>query len=91
MLTSINSTPSQIMCCTPFLQRLGLARVRPTQNAAIDVSALNSQKTPVPYPVQNTGLMPASRIASPDQGISKEWPWPSSEVEKNSNAVFSKK
>ena len=76
------------MACEPFLQRLGLARIRPRQNSAIEIGALESQKTPVPYPHQNVGHMPRSRHEEPLHGISELWPWSDEEITRNSNPFF---
>ncbi len=75
------------MACEPFLQRLGLSRVRPRQNSTIDIAALQSQRMPIPYPHQNVGLMPASRTLEPLHGRYSLWPWSEEEIEQNSNTI----
>ena len=83
----IDDRPKHIMACTPFLQRLGLARVRPRQNSSIDVAHLQSQGTPADYPVQNIGHKPSSRVLEPGHGVQQLWPWPEKEILEGSNAV----
>ena len=75
------------MACTPFLQRLGLARIRPRQNSSIDAQALQSQRTPVPYPEQHVEHQPASRVLEPEHGVQQLWPWPEREILENSNEI----
>jgi len=87
----IDDRPASILGCAPFLQRLGLLRIRPRQNSSIDVAALQSQRTPVPYPEQETGLMPASRILEPEHGVRQLWPWSEHEILENGNNVFTVK
>lgn len=77
------------MACEPFLQRLGLTRIRPRQNSTIDLGALQSQGTPIPYPHQNAGLMPASQTLEPLHGLYRLWPWSAEEIEQNSNSIHS--
>lgn len=83
----IDDYPKSIMACEPFLQRLGWSRVRPRQNSTIDVGALQSQRTPIPYPNQNVGLMPSSRTLEPFHGLYSLWPWPEEEIDRNSNPI----
>jgi len=83
----IDDFPEQIMACEPFLQRLGLSRIRPRQNSTIDVKSLQSQETPIPYPYQNVGLMPGSQTLEPLHGRYSLWPWPAEEIEQNSNQL----
>ncbi len=77
------------MACEPFLQRLGLSRVRPRQNSTFDIGALQSQRTPIPYPHQNIGLMPASQTLEPLHGRYVLWPWSEEEIKRNSNSLYS--
>jgi len=77
------------MACEPFLQRLGLSRVRPRQNSTIDINALPSQAMPIPYPYQNVALMPVSRAHGPLHGLAGPWPWPDEEIQQNSNLIYS--
>lgn len=85
----IDDYPQHVMACAPFLQRLGWERVRPRQNSTLDVKALQSQGTPVPYPNQNVGLMPSSRTLEPLHGLYGLWPWNEEEIGQNSNTINS--
>lgn len=85
----IDDYPQYVMACTPFLQRMGWVKVRPRQNSTIDVPALQSQRTPIPYPQQNVGLMPSSTTLEPLHGRYALWPWSEEEIEQNSNTIKS--
>jgi hypothetical protein len=84
----IDDFPERTMACEPFLQRLGLSRVRPRQNSTIDIGALQSQSTPILYPNQNVGLMPSSQTLEPQHGLYTLWPWSEEEIEQNSNNIY---
>jgi len=83
----IDDLPDRLMACEPFLQRLGLSRIRPRQNSTIDIGALQSQRTPVPYPYQN--VVPVSQTPGPLHGLHGPWPWSDEEIERNSNIIRS--
>ena len=72
---------------TPFLQRIGLDRVRPRQNSSIDIPALQSQKTPIPYPIEGIMHMPTSRTLEPEHGVQRLWPWNEKEIRDGSNEI----
>jgi hypothetical protein len=73
------------MGCGPFLQRLGFIRIRPRQNAALDIRHLQTQKIPVEYPVQHIEQMPESRVDEPMHGVQTLYPYPADEIARNSN------
>ena len=82
-----NDFPTRIMACEPFLQRLGFRRIRPRQNSTVDIDALQSQRTPTPYPILSIGHKPASRVLEPLHGLSELWPWSEQEILIHSNVI----